>query len=140
MYKKAFIALLALISLTGQAEERKVIRQSDGCITFVVDEGLAPITEQYKHFYDGEQMAKAILQKDKTIFNDAYYNIAATSFADAKNLRNPEKDAFFQSVLRAYKTHKSLKYDLRKYAAYVRDHNLRVEDISEDVMSMFRLG
>lgn len=108
MYKKAFIALLALISLTGQAEERKVIRQSDGCITFVVDEGLAPITEQYKHFYDGEQMAKAILQKDKTIFNDAYYNIAATSFADAKNLRNPEKDAFFQSVLRAYKKHKSI--------------------------------
>ena len=108
MYKKAFIALLALISLTGQAEERKVIRQSDGSITFVVDEGLAPITEQYKHFYDGEQMAKAILQKDKTIFNDAYYNIAATSFADAKNLRNPEKDAFFQSVLRAYKKHKSI--------------------------------
>ena len=108
MYKKAFIVLLALISLTGQAEERKVISQTDGSITFVVDEGLEPITERYKHFYDGEQMAKAILSKDKTIFNDAYYNIVATSFADAKNLRNPEKDAFFQSVLRAYKMHKSL--------------------------------
>lgn len=107
MYKKAFIVLLTLISLTGQAEERKVIRQTDGSITFVVDEGLAPITERYKHFYDGEQMAKAILSKDKTILNGAY-NIVATSFADAKNLKNPEKDAFFQSVLRAYKTHKSL--------------------------------
>ena len=44
------------------------------------------------------------------------------------------------SLVNPYKTHKPLKYDLRKYAAYVRDHNLRVEDISEDVMSMFRLG
>ena len=108
MFKKLIIVSLALISLTGQAEEKKIIRQTDGSITFVVDEGLEPITERYKHFYDGEQMAKAILSKDKTIFNDAYYNIVATSFADAKNLRNPEKDAFFQSVLRAYKTHKSI--------------------------------
>lgn len=108
MFKKLIIVSLALISLTGQAEEKKIIRQTDGSITFVVDEGLEPITERYKHFYDGEQMAKAILSKDKTIFNDAYYNIVATSFADAKNLKNPEKDAFFQSVLRAYKTHKSI--------------------------------
>lgn len=108
MYKKAVIALfLALFSLTGQAEDRKVISQSDGSITLVVDEGLEPVAEHYRHFYDGEQMAKAILSKDKTILNGAY-NIAATSFADAKNLRNPEQDAFFQSVLRAYKTHKSL--------------------------------
>lgn len=108
MFKKLIIVSLALISLTGQAEEKKIIRQTDGSIIFVVDEGLEPITERYKHFYDGEQMAKAILSKDKTIFNDAYYNIVATSFADAKNLKNPEKDAFFQSVLRAYKTHKSI--------------------------------
>ena len=45
----------------------------------------------------------------------------------------------YTSLVNPYKTHKPLKYDLRKYAAYVRDHNLR-EDISEDVMSMFRLG
>ena len=109
MAGKFIVALcLVFIPLTGHAEEKKIIRQTDGSITFVVDEGLEPITERYKHFYDGEQMAKAILSKDKTIFNDAYYNIVATSFADAKNLKNPEKDAFFQSVLRAYKMHKSL--------------------------------
>jgi hypothetical protein len=107
MYKKAFIVLLALISLTGQAEERKVISQTDGSITFVVDEGLEPITERYKYLFDGEQTAKAILNEDKTILNKAY-NIVATSFADAKNLKDAHKDAFFQSVVRAYKMHKSL--------------------------------
>lgn len=79
----------------------------DASITFVVDEGLEPIVDRYRHFYNGEALAKVILKKDRTILNDAY-NIVATSFADAKNLRNPEKDAFFQSVLVAYKNHKSL--------------------------------
>ena len=91
MYKRfLFALLLALISFAGQAEDRKV--------TFVVDEGLEPIVEKYRSLYDGEAIAKAIKA----------YNVVASSFADAKNLRNPEKDAFFQSVLVAYKKHKSL--------------------------------
>ena len=108
MFKNLIIVLFfAFISLTGQAEESKVVRQTDGSITFVVDEGLEPITERYKFLFDGEQTAKAILNEDKTILNKAY-NIVATSFADAKNLKDAHKDAFFQSVLRAYKMHKSL--------------------------------
>ena len=100
MYKRfLFALLLAFVSLMGQAEDRKV--------TFVVDEGLEPVVEKYRYLYDGDQLAKAILSKDKTILNKEY-NIVSTSFSDAKNLKNPQKDTFYQSVLEAYKKHKSL--------------------------------
>lgn len=111
-YKNKYVkvilaALVALTSLAGRAEDGKVIRKTDGSITFVVDEGLTPIEESNRYFLDGEKMAKIILSGDKTIVNGAY-NIVATSFADTKNLRGGEKDAFFQCVLKAYKMHKSL--------------------------------
>ena len=108
MAGKFIVALcLVFIPLTGHADNRNVIRQSDGSITFVVDEGLEPIEEKYRYLSDGEKMAKAILSKDKTILNGAY-NIVASSFEGAKNLRGAEKDAFFQCVLRAYKKHQSV--------------------------------
>ena len=97
MAGKFIVALcLVFIPLTGHADNRNVIRQSDGSITFVVDEGLKPIEEKYRYLSDGEKMAKAILSKDKTILNGAY-NIVASSFEGAKNLRGAEKDAFFRS-------------------------------------------
>ena len=109
MYRRVAIVLLfAFAQVAGRAEERKVIHQTDGSITFVVDEGLEPIEDTFKHLMDGEKLAKAILGKDKTIHNDDYYKIYASSFAEAKNMRGGEKDAFFQCVLRAYKKHQSL--------------------------------
>ena len=105
--KVILAALVALTSLAGRAEDGKVIRKTDGSITFVVDEGLTPIEESNRYFLDGEKMARAIVEKDRTIIKGAY-NIVATSFADAENLRGGEKDAFFQCALRAYKTHKPL--------------------------------
>ncbi len=109
MYRRVAIVLLfAFAQVAGRAEERKVIHQTDGSITFVVDEGLEPIEDTFKYLMDGEKLAKAILGKDKTIHNDDYYKIYASSFAEAKNMRGGEKDAFFQCVLRAYKKHQSL--------------------------------
>ena len=93
MVGKFIVALcLVFISPTGHADDRKVICQSDGSVTFVVDEGLEPMEERYRYLYDGERIAKTTLSRDKTILNGAY-NIVASSFEDAKNLRGAEKDA-----------------------------------------------
>ena len=81
--------------------------QKPGSITFAVDEGLEPIEERYKFFYDGEKMAHSILY-DENIPEETY-RIVATSFADAQCLRNMGKDVFFQCIVRAYADHKSIK-------------------------------
>lgn len=81
--------------------------QKQGSITFAVDEGLEPIEERYKFFYDGEKMAHSILY-DENIPEETY-RIVATSFADAQCLRNMGKDVFFQCIVRAYADHKSIK-------------------------------
>ena len=76
-YKNKYVkvilaALVALTSLAGRAEDGKVIRKTDGSITFVVDEGLTPIEESNRYFLDGEKMARTIVGKDRTIIKDAY--------------------------------------------------------------------
>lgn len=106
--KKMIFTLLALITLIGQtwADNGKIIAQTESSITFVVDEGLEPIEDQYRYLFDGEQMANAIL-RGENIPKDAYH-IIATSFADAQNLTQSSKDAFFQTIVSAYAKHKSV--------------------------------
>ena len=98
--KKMIFTLLALITLIGQtwADNGKIIAQTESSITFVVDEGLEPIEDQYRYLFDGERMANAILAEEN-IPKDAYH-IIATSFADAQNLTQSSKDAFFQTIYR----------------------------------------
>ena len=111
MKKQIIIAfLLAIVAMAGQVQadnrNRKIIAQTEGSITFVVDENLTPIEELYKYFFDGEQMAIAILNGENV--PDNAYHLVATSFSDIENLRYSDKDAFFQSVLGAYAKHQSI--------------------------------
>ena len=98
--------LLALLTLTSWAGNRKIIAQTEGSITFVVDENVAPIEESSKYLNNGEGMANAILYNEN-IPSEAFH-IVTTSFADAENLRIPNKDAFYQCIVWAYAEHKSV--------------------------------
>ena len=82
------------------------LAQTQGSITFVVDEDLEPIEESYKYLFNGERIANFILS-DENIPQDAYH-IVATSFADEQSLRSMDKDAFYQCIVRAYAKHKSI--------------------------------
>ena len=107
--KRCFIiASLALITLTGWAADNKgkVLAQTEGSITFAVDEGLKPRDVGRKTRYNGEQMAHLILQGEN-IRKEAFH-IMATSFADAQNLNHSDKDAFYKTIVDAYANHKSI--------------------------------
>lgn len=100
--------LLVLVALTAQAQEnhRKVVAQSEGSITFMVDEGLEPIEEHRRYLRDGELIAKAILAEENIPTDGS--KLIATSFADARNMKYPRKDAFFQTIVSAYAKHQSV--------------------------------
>ena len=107
--KRCFIiASLAFITLTGWAADNKgkVLAQTEGSITFAVDEGLKPRDVGRKTRYNGEQMAHLILQGEN-IRKEAFH-IMATSFADAQNLNHSDKDAFYKTIVDAYANHKSI--------------------------------
>ena len=93
--------MAALILLPSVA-----VAQTQGSITFVVDEDLAPIEESYKFLSNGERIANFILS-DENIPKDAY-NIVATSFADEQSMRSMGKDAFYKCIVQAYAKHKSI--------------------------------
>ena len=105
-----------------------VVAQTQRCITFVVDEGLAPVEDLYNYFMDGEKLANSILH-DENIPKEAYH-IIATSFADAQYMKNFGKDSFYSCIVHAYANHKSitLSPDMiwllieQGFARYVNDH------------------
>lgn len=99
-------AILALATLTCWAGKGKIIDQKKGSITFVVDENLTPTEASRKSLYDGERLAKSIVFEENIPTEVA--NIIATSFAKEKNIICPNKDAFFQSMLKAYANHQSV--------------------------------
>ena len=84
----------------------KIVARSEGSITFVVDENLAPIEERRRYLYDGERIAKFILA-DENIPQDSYH-IIATSFSDAQCMESFGKDAFYNCIVRAYANHQSV--------------------------------
>ena len=80
--------------------------QTEGSITFVVDEDVTPIEGRYRYFNNGERTARFILNEE-SIPSDAH-NIVATSFDDAQNMRLSDKDAFYQCIVDAYANHLSV--------------------------------
>ena len=82
------------------------VAQTQGSITFVVDENLAPIEKSNKYLFDGKRIANSILYGEN-IPKEAY-RIVATSFADAQCMKSMGKDAFYQCIVQAYANHKSI--------------------------------
>lgn len=80
--------------------------QTEGSITFVVDEDVTPTEGRFRYLNNGERTARFILNEE-SIPSDAH-NIVATSFDDAQNMRLSTKDAFYQCIVDAYANHLSV--------------------------------
>ena len=94
---KFYLSLLfALATLTLLAKDSKIIEQSQGCITFVVDENLQPIDYRFV-LQDGGKIAEDLLSSDRETTDG--YRIVATSFADEHNM---ELSSFYQTLITAY--------------------------------------
>ncbi|MBR1469200.1 MAG: DUF4419 domain-containing protein [Prevotella sp.] len=104
--KKAILAALSLVAISGfAADGKKIISQSKGSITFVVDEFLEPVSKRNQHF-DGSKIAY-FMMKNENIREDQH-GLVATSFADEKNLLSLGRDAFYQCIVKAYAKHQSV--------------------------------
>ena len=97
--------LLALVALSGYADDSRITNRTNGSITFVVDENLTPVPRQ-TDLYTGESIAEFMLSEEE-IFDDAQ-RIIATSFSEENNLMHMGKDAFYRSIVNAYANHQSV--------------------------------
>ena len=106
---KTILTIFLVISvLTGRADDEKnlkILAQSEGSITFVVDENLKNV-EQSFFTYDGESLVERLIV-DENVKYEAHH-IIASSFADENKLVYHGPDAFFRSIVGAYAQHKSV--------------------------------
>lgn len=102
MAKSYFTLLFALATLSVLAKESKILAQSQGSITFVVDENL-PFIDYKFILKDGSQIAENVLSSDREPADG--YHIIATSFADEHNLAYMD---FYNTLITAYANHKSV--------------------------------
>ena len=102
MAKSYFTLLFALATLTVLAKDSKILAQSQGSITFVVDENL-PFIDYKFILKDGSQIAENVLSSDREPTDG--YHIIATSFADEHNLAYM---SFYSTLITAYANHKSV--------------------------------
>lgn len=137
---KTYLSLLfALATLTVMAKDSKILAQSQGSITFEVDENLEPVNSGYI-LHDGAKIADFIL--DDKGRREGSYRIVATSFADEYNLSFMGKSPFYETLIEAYASHKSvtLSPDMvwllisQGFARYVNAHaeELRPRLVSHD--------
>ena len=106
--KTILAILLAFVVLSGWAADAKTLKilaQSEGSISFVVDENLKDVEQRFPD-YNGAGLAERLIVDDNVKYEA--YNIIATSFADEDNLAYRGKDAFYRCIVNAYAQHKSV--------------------------------
>ena len=96
------LILFALASLSVLAKESKIIEQSQGSITFVVDENL-PFIDYNFMLDDGQHIAEFIIGNKNEL--EGTYRIVATSFGDERNLTTMD---VYSALYTAYAKHKSV--------------------------------
>lgn len=103
MKRTVFTLLIALMAVSTFAKDKKdiVIRQSEGSITFVVDENL-PAPTGHLNLQDGAQIANRRVGDGKE-----RKTIVATSFDDAQ-LYHTGDNAMFSMLMKAYAEHRPL--------------------------------
>ena len=98
-----FILLFALATLSVLAKDSKIISQSQGSITFVVDEDL-PLFDYNKYeLWDGKRIAEYIVNHRDEL--EGTYRIVATSFADEHNLTTMD---VYRALYMAFARHRSV--------------------------------
>ena len=103
--KTILTILLAFGVLSGWAADAKILAQSKGSISFVVDENLKEVEQSFFTF-DGEYLAERLIV-DENVGYEAHH-IIASSFADENKLMYHGKDAFYRCIVKAYAQHKSV--------------------------------
>ena len=110
MAKSCLSLLLALVTLTALADDSRIIAQSPGSISFVVDENLQPVDYEFTPT-DGGEIARLWMKPpmNKTL-NAAEKNnsLVASSFANEHNLEYQGEGAFFSTLVTAYANHMSV--------------------------------
>ena len=96
------VLLFALATLSVLAKDSKNISQSQGSITFVVDENLPFIDYDFMP-NDGKHIAEYIISDKNEL--EGTYRVVATSFADEQNLAMID---VYTTLYRAYAKHKSV--------------------------------
>lgn len=106
--KRIIIPILCVLFLmTGCAEKKQVVTsKTNSSITFEVD-GDLPKVKEYFYLYDGDKLARYLLNKE-AMSGAKNYNIIATSFADEQNIRFGGEDSFYQCLVYAYANHRSV--------------------------------
>ena len=99
------VAFGVLSGWAADAKTLKILAQSEGSISFVVDENLKDVEQRFPD-YNGAGLAERLIVDDNVKYEA--YNIIATSFADEDNLAYRGKDAFYRCIVNAYAQHKSV--------------------------------
>lgn len=103
--KRVLFTLLAAMTAThilAKSEKDIVIKQTEGAITFVVDENL-PAPKNHLHLVTGSEMANWEMGNGK-----GTQAIVASSFDDAKLYFEPSSNVLFSMIARAYAEHRPL--------------------------------
>lgn len=110
MAKTCLSLLLALVTLTALANDSRIIAQSQGSVTFEVDENLQPVDYEFS-ITDGGKIAKLWMMPpmDKTLDEAEKNNsLVASSFASEHNLEYQGEGPFFSTLVTAYANHMSV--------------------------------
>lgn len=108
---KYYLSLLfALATLSVLANDSRIIAQSPGSISFVVDENLKPVDYEFT-LTDGEEIARLCMMPpmDKMLDKAERNNrLVASSFANEHNLVYKGEGPFFSTLITAYANHMSV--------------------------------
>ena len=111
MKRSITIITLALVACMATAQNSNgILQKSEGSITFVVDEDLKPIEDDYPMEESLKSGAFALygILRDEGVPGDTHA-IIARSFSDDEYFYTfTGKDVFFQTVVRAYAEHRPL--------------------------------
>lgn len=91
--------------LPAQTKDCKILSQSEGTITFEVDEGLEVIQEEYpRRHYPPTVTIRGMLQAMQ--IPESEFNVVAYGIPDS--IQYMSEDAFYQTLVRAYAYHRPL--------------------------------
>ena len=110
MARTCISLLLALVTLTVWAGDSRIIAQSPGSISFVVDENLQPVDYQFT-LTGGGEIARLWMEPpmDNTLDKAEMNNrLVASSFANEHNLEYQGEGPFFSTLVMAYANHMSV--------------------------------
>ena len=108
---KTYLSLLfALSALSLSANDSRIIAQSPGSISFVVDENLKPVDYEFT-LTDGGEIAKLWMTPPMNKAVDVAEknnSLVASSFANEHNLEYHGEGPFFSTLITAYANHMSV--------------------------------